>query len=63
LFSALASRWLYLIVLPVFIVVVVLLGAIGVVVPSRLIFVIGLGVVLLLLGLRLADGLRRLRQP
>jgi len=56
LFSAVISRWSYLIVLPVFILAVVLLGRFGVVVPSRLIFAIGLGVLLLLLGLRFADG-------
>lgn len=58
LFSAAVNRWLYLVALPVFIVVVVLLGMLGVVIPSRLIFAIGLGVVLLLLGVRLAEGIR-----
>lgn len=63
LFSAVANRWFYLIVLPVVILAMVILGKFGVVVQSRLVFVITLGAVLLLLGLRLADGVRRLRQP
>lgn len=61
--SAVVNRWFYLIVLPVVILAMVILGKFGVVVQSRLVFVIALGAVLLLLGLRLADGVRRLRQP
>jgi hypothetical protein len=63
LFSAVTNRWLFLIVMPLFIIVVMVLGRFGVAIPSRVVFMIGLGVVLLLLGLRLADGVRRLRQP
>jgi hypothetical protein len=59
--SAMLNRWLYLIALPVFIFAIVLLGRFGVVVPSRLIPAIGIGVVLLLLGLKLVDGIRRFR--
>jgi hypothetical protein len=63
LISAVITRWLCLIVLPVVILAVVLLGRFGVVLPSRLILAIGLGVVPLVLGMRLADGVRRLRRP
>ena len=59
--SAVVTRWVYLIVLPVFILAIVLLDRFGVVVPSRLVFAFGIGAVLLLLGLRLADGIRRFR--
>jgi len=65
LFSAVLNRLLYLIVLPVLILVIVLLGRFVpgalAMISSQLIFTIGIGVVLLLLGLRLAEGIRRLR--
>jgi hypothetical protein len=65
LFSAVLNRWLYLIVLPVLILVVVLLvklapGVLATISP-RVIPTIGIGVVLLLLGLKLAEGIRRWR--
>jgi hypothetical protein len=64
LFSALLNRWLYLIVLPVFILVIVLLGKFApdvlATISPRPIFAIGIGVIVLLLGLRLAEGIRGL---
>lgn len=65
LFPAVLTRWLYLIILPAFIVVFVLLGkfAPGVLtaIPTRLFNVVILAAVVLLIGLRFADGVRRLR--
>ena len=65
LFSAVLSRWLYLIALPVFIIAIVLLGTFAprvlTAIPIRLIPAIGIGVVVLLLGLKLAEGIRQLR--
>jgi hypothetical protein len=58
------NRWLYLIVFPIFILVLALLGkfAPGVLaaISPRLIFAIGIGMALLLLGLRLAGAIRGL---
>lgn len=63
--SVVLTRWFYLIILPFFLIVTVLLGkfAPGVLtaIPLRIIPVVALGVAVLLLALRSADVIRRWR--